>query len=64
MIREKAICTVCDHKIVSGVACDGVSGECPTKVADTQQEPRLNSFAVTVDRVTGENEFDCVKGID
>ncbi len=64
MIQEKAICSVCDHQIVAGVACDGMTGECPSHVVQTKQHRQASNFAATMDRVTGENEFDCVKGID
>ena len=64
MIQEKAICNVCDHNIVAGVACDGTTGECPSQVAQAKKQHQTPLFAATVDRVTGESDFDCVKGID
>ncbi len=64
MFQEKGFCGVCDHKIVPGVACDGMPEECPSHTLATDNRHRISDFAVTVDKVTGEREFDCVRGID
>jgi len=64
MFQDKAICNVCDHNIVAGVACDGMTGECPSQVTQTKKQHQTSPFAATIDKVTGESDFDCVKGID
>ena len=64
MTRDQAICTVCDHEIVPGVACDGMPEECPSHAPQAKNLRQPSNFAATVEKVTGERDFVCVKGID
>lgn len=48
---EKVYCTVCDHCVVKGVACDGRPEECPLKIgaisaSKKQQSQQLRVRAV------------------
>lgn len=64
MITEEPICSVCDHAVLPGIACDGMQNECPADKKSIQQPREGNGYAATVERVTGEIEYDCVKGLD
>ena len=64
MSQKQAFCSVCDHKIVPGVACDGMPEECPSHTLHLEKHHQTRNFAATVDKVTGEKDFDCVKGLD
>jgi hypothetical protein len=54
----------CDHEIVPGVACDGLRGDYASQTQRMQKQHLTRRFAATVDKVTGETDFDCVKGLD
>ena len=64
MSNQTAFCSVCDHQIVPGVACDGQPGECPAHVYHYKQARKIGNYAVTIDNVTGCKERVAVKGID
>jgi len=64
MSQENAFCSVCDHKIVPGVACDGQPEECPYHKEHPAKHHRTSAFAVTVDSMTGESATDAVRSID
>jgi len=64
MSQEQGFCSVCDHKIIPGVACDGMPDECPLHAARDMQRDQTNLYAITVDSMTGQKDFDSVKSID
>lgn len=64
MSLEQGFCAVCDHKIVPGVACDGMPDECPFHVVLGERQHRTSAFAATVDSVTDLKDFDSVKSIN
>jgi hypothetical protein len=64
MRHKQAFCYVCEHEIVPGVACDGTLETCPSQTPHMKKQRLTSDFAATVDKVTGEKDFDCVKGLD
>ena len=64
MSPESIFCTVCDHNIVTGIACDGQPEECPFRAGANQKPARNNNYAATVDRMIGSSDVAVVKGID
>jgi hypothetical protein len=64
MTHNQPFWNPCDHEIVPGVACDGPRGDCTSQTTRVQKQHLTRSFAATVDKVTGETDFDCVKGLD
>jgi len=64
MSHEQAFCSVCDHQIIPGVACDGMPEECPNHLAHTRKPTQAGRFAVALDSMRGEQDFDSVKSIN
>ena len=64
MRHNPTLCYVCEHEIVPGVACDGMPEVCPSQSTHMEKQRQTRTFAATVDKVTGEKDFDCVKGLD
>jgi hypothetical protein len=65
MSPESIFCTVCDHNIVTGTACDGQPEECPYHTGPNRKVARnINNYAATVDRMIGSSDVAVVKGID
>lgn len=64
MSPESNFCNVCDHNIVTGIACDVQPEGCPFRTGHTHKAARNNSYAATVDRVIGSKDVAVVKGID
>lgn len=65
MSKEADFCTVCDHKIIPGVACDGQPEECPFHAVHHNNAHRQESrYATVVDSMIGDKDLDTVKGID
>lgn len=61
--KEQEYCEVCEHRIVHGVACNGVPRECahPQPAAAPEPHPRN---AVAVDSFFDDDEYDAVRGLD
>lgn len=64
MSQEPEYCTVCDHKIVPGVACDGQPEECPFHPEHGMKHRQSDRFAATVDSLTGDKDIDAIRSID
>lgn len=64
MSQQQTFCSVCDHQIIAGVACDGQPDECPYHAEHSVKRHQAVSFAAIIDSVTGSREIDAVKGID
>jgi hypothetical protein len=64
MSQQTAFCDVCDHKIVTGIACDGQPKECPYHAVHGTKHRQIDNFAMAVDSLTGKSDPDAVRSID
>lgn len=64
MSNNPSFCSVCDHNVLPGVACDGQPEECPYHVEHPAKPVAQNSYAVITDSMTGIHDSDAVKGVD
>jgi hypothetical protein len=52
---EEIYCTVCDHGVVDGVACDGMPEECPLNAV------HLRTFGKERSRLSSVRAVDCAQ---
>ena len=64
MSQESTFCEVCDHKIVSGIACDGQPEECPFHAVHGTKQRQMDRYAAAVDSLTGKKDADVVRSVD
>ena len=63
---KEVYCTVCDHGVVDGVACDGKPEECPLKTGTIGAliEKRSSQYRVRAVDCAQPEEFDFVRSED
>lgn len=65
--QPKAVyCTVCDHGVVDGVACDGKPEECPLKIGAISASMKVKPYESRVRAIdcAQPEEFDFVRSED
>lgn len=61
MKDENDFCAGCDHKIVPGVACDGMTLDCPYHPQAKRHPSAMTRYASAQDSFSGKLDFDAVR---
>jgi hypothetical protein len=60
--EEVTVCAGCEHRVIPGVACDGLQRACPHHLAHQPQPRARDRYAAALDRLGGASEYDVIRG--